>query len=156
MKIGNVRLARAIQRAIRSSPTQFCMHFWFSGRSESGVEPANCNTAACIGGWSVVLSRKNSNPAKCSRSYPQDMVARAAQLLKIKPNREETYDMETSLDGDRYKRWRIARRLFSTDYWPTKYQDRWEKALRMPNGKHKANSLVKIACGVIDYFIKGD
>lgn len=57
------RLLRRIKHRILKEPRQFCMSGFFvsSDDLEATWEIPNCNTAACIAGWALVLS-KNSSP----------------------------------------------------------------------------------------------
>lgn len=64
----NVRLLRRIQKALLKEPSQFNMEQYFNDRSTTKRKPANCGTAACIGGWAYALS-KNLNPSKARVKY---------------------------------------------------------------------------------------
>jgi len=84
------RLLRKVAKHILDEPKRFIMAAWFYKRSDyrpsvddfsyHGDFPT-CNTAACIGGWSVVLgSKKNPDDILDVQRY-------AARLLGLTPSR---------------------------------------------------------------------
>ena len=54
----NIELLRAVKRIILERPSQFNMDWWFSSADSTGMPAGGCGTAACIGGWAYVLTKR--------------------------------------------------------------------------------------------------
>jgi hypothetical protein len=119
----NVRLLRRVQKHILAEPRRLVMSHWRQTRlHECRVEDldsdhchdypfAKCGTAACIGGWGVILSDSDIAPYR-----QRDELA---QLFGINTNQLNL--------------------LFSVSSWPVKLAHAYRKA-RTPAGKARVAS----------------
>jgi len=112
----NVRLLRKIQKHILEEPKRFKMSSWVT-RKEDGNETAydtevanvkewkfaKCGTAACIGGWAIILSGKLER-ARDTCNYGR----MAGKLLEIDHPSENL--------------------LFGLCSWPEEYRDKFVNA----------------------------
>lgn len=108
----NVKLLRKVAKHILAEPKRFVMWTWMrekgagaydftSDASDNRPVPfAKCGTAACIAGWTCILSGDSS---------PRDFETRAADLLNINDTK--------------------AKRLFLLDMWPVKFRAPYRKAV---------------------------
>jgi hypothetical protein len=105
----NILLLRQVQQQILREPRQFMMTYvFFEGCNDSRLSQErfrvpNCNTAACIAGWTISISRGTS--PKRAREETDGWLATAQALLCIP-------DQKLFLLGD----------------WPTVYEKRWWSA----------------------------
>lgn len=74
----NTRLLRKVQRKILAEPKQFQMRTWFTSDLDHKIP--NCGTAACIGGWALVLSRKAKPSALQLIPSPFELIREALNL----------------------------------------------------------------------------
>lgn len=108
----NVKLLRRVKRHILLHPDEFLMRafivirdirpYFYADDRASRIKFAECNTAACIAGRTVLLG-----DGKEPRRY-LDIPLRAALLLELK-------------SGEGF-------RLFLTHYWPSKFHDAYDAA----------------------------
>lgn len=125
----NTKLLRKVARHIEAEPRRLMMSDWIQhprvegalvyDGSASGCQFhlfAKCNTAACIAGWTVLLSDKRPSI---------NIAKQAAKLLQLETTTcpEDARTCATSSD-----------RLFYLNYWPPKYSDAYETA-KTPRGK---------------------
>jgi uncharacterized protein YqiB (DUF1249 family) len=54
----NVRLLRKVQKAILKHANQFRMEWWTDCVDSKGNPAGGCGTAACIGGWAIMLGKR--------------------------------------------------------------------------------------------------
>jgi hypothetical protein len=135
----NVKLLRRIQKHILAEPRRLEMSMWVrkgkpeidSYQSDSGyVTYPQCGTAACIGGWALIISKKTVNNNGLNTGN------RAAQLLGI-PAMNGT-DAEILSPSDK---------LFHVSDWPAKYEQAYHHA-------KSARGRARVAVRRIDHFIK--
>lgn len=109
----NVKLLRKIKKHILEEPRRFLMRTFmvrksevvgktFNGDSYQRIPFAKCGTAACIGGWAVLLSDGMDAPIDCVRE-------RANQLLGLSPN-----DMHNE--------------VYEVNYWPEEFSSAYREA----------------------------
>lgn len=102
----NVKLLRKIKKHILEEPRRFLMRTFmvrknevigktFNSDSYQQIPFAKCGTAACIGGWAVLLSDGMDAPIGSVRE-------RASQLLGLSPN-----DMHSE--------------VYEVDFWPEEF-----------------------------------
>jgi len=110
----NVKLLRRIKKHILAEPKRFAMGFWVRRKEDSDDGKvhdysytgsyARCGTAACIGGWAMILSGENPQ----GNTLIQE---RAAELIGIQYFRSD--------------------RLFDASRWPEEFQ-RFASAKKAP------------------------
>jgi hypothetical protein len=128
----NVRLLRRVQKAIVEHAAHFDMNDWGVDVEKSQVfhdEPSEseCGTAACIGGFAVLLSDGRNPPLR------SNVAKRAAELLGL------SYSvLHDELNGNR---------LFYVDRWPAKFSGRHRRAKRNL-------TRARIAAERIEHFIR--
>lgn len=110
----NVRLLRRIQKQILKEPKQFEMHQWFVFQ---GVNVPNCGTTACIGGYAIALSTKQT-PLEAARHISTKQFGKTkCDLSDRSKQKVETTARNllglTEEQGDR---------LFLEPDWPYKYR----------------------------------
>ena len=141
----NVKLLKKIREKILTEPGQFAMQNWFTTEDElrysaGGLDDLdrpkipNCGTAACIGGWAVVLGKKSARgkPATAARVYGHGADT-ARELLGLGLGEEEHFDGGAA--------------LFYVTSWPAKYRELWREAKTL---KRRA----RVAAWRIDAYIK--
>jgi hypothetical protein len=119
----NTILLRKIQNQILSEPRQFNMKNWFSGQLPDGSLPANCGTAACIGGWAQTFAMAvNPDEAQARAIWTDEHAAMVLGLTE-----------------------RQARLLFIEDNWPKQFQstDRAGVALRAKRAAKRIDHFIK-------------
>jgi hypothetical protein len=110
----NVKLLRRVKKHILEEPRRFVMRVFyfrkadllretFTSDTHQPMRFAKCGTAACIAGWSVLLTDG-------LHADMNDVRARAISLLGLNPN-DYRHD-----------------ELFDVCGWPTKFADAYEKA----------------------------
>lgn len=131
----NVRLLRRVQAQILSEPDQFIMNIWYADVfSDDSVDIDRViphdGTAACIGGWTVALSRELT-PAVARATLPSLQIEElAANLLGLPSHR-------------------ALPRLFYVEGWPERFQQDWQKATT-------TRQRALVAADVIDDYISSD
>lgn len=132
----NVRLLRRVKRHILAEPRRLFMSAVYTTKQlEGGSEVfdgdngkqrfAACGTAACIAGWTLILSKK-------SLVSGGDGMTKAAHLLGM--GSTHSYGVE-------------AASLFHLCYWPDKFQKRYDAAKR-------SAGRARVAAARIEHFIK--
>lgn len=146
----NWRLLRRVQRTILKYPDQFHMGDWAtSGHVDHCAPIGRCGTAACIGGWAVVLNKK-SKPSRY-RGYWLETNARKVLGLP-KPG---------LFQPD------LADTLFYVERWPEPFQKQYRKIMEHAYSNYDAHrkgwekraekyalKLAQVAAKRIDHFIE--
>lgn len=132
----NTKLLKQVRDMILKRPRQFDMDDWTASHmwdmeARREVRPSHCGTAACIGGWAIVLA-KNKQPA----------------WLRNKRNKKHcsihTSDIASDVLGlDREQ----AVRLFNKGYWPDRYDEAYGNATSFA-------ARAKVAARRINVFIR--
>lgn len=81
----NVKLLKKIVKHIKANPKDYSQNWWCTGNVEE-LKPKGivCDTAACIGGWAVLLSvPKEEVPYLVEHKESIDFYARAKKLLGL-------------------------------------------------------------------------
>lgn len=120
----NVKLLRKVQEHIIEEPKRFVMRtflargddydgtpYAFLGDDSKEFKFAECNTAACIGGWAVLLSEG-------IKTEKGNIRGRAKAALELPKNFDED-------------------RLFEVSRWPDRFQKRFRQA-RSQRGRAQA------------------
>lgn len=130
----NVRLLRRVKRAILDEPGQFVMDAFFTTDTTSEYTSdlprktiPNCETAACIGGWALAISGKQTPQACSNDGDTMDYSSEAARVLDLDYGQ--------------------GARLFYVERWPQVFQDQW---IRTETLKGRA----RMAARRIEHFIR--
>lgn len=123
----NVRLLRKVQKAILKHADQFAMSDWDTRILDDAkrATPGGCGTAACIGGWAILIHRGYKKASRLERLRNTQLWAH--QVLGLDP-----YDEAP---------------LFFLEDWPLNFRTAWDKS---KTSKQQA----RIAVKRIDHFIK--
>jgi len=127
----NIELLQKVRDAILAEPRRFNMGYWVT----DGVTTAPCGTAACIGGYALVLN-------KMEEDKTMDWV-RGIHYFTMSPGWIIVTDAQRVLGLTLDQR----SRLFNDNCWPNPYRDQ----LRSATDPAKA---AKIAADRIDLFIR--
>lgn len=132
----NVKLLRKIKRHILAEPLRFMMATWirrkfrgfgsFTGDGGKRQGFAECGTAACIGGWAVILSKISDSDINMHSG--SDIMSKASALLELSSSQ--------------------APRLFLTDYWPQPFRHDYNSQNTTPKTR------ARIAADRIEHLIK--
>jgi hypothetical protein len=122
----NVKLLRKVKKHILEEPKRLYMsdYIKLEGESFIGREYAKCGTAACIAGWTCILSLKELEPKKIKHSINEN--EKAAELLGISGS--------------------TAHRLFIPTNWPERFQGGCSD--------DGTEGTAKLAAARIEHFIK--
>lgn len=137
----NVRLLRRIQKHILAEPRRLNMRDWNTTLRDPRNLPDEmppCGTVGCIAGWATMLSGKKPRTR-------HGFARMGCELLGI-----------TGWSGDPTDMLRYdsqARKLFVVDYWPLKYQHRYDKADTL-SGQARFQGHAKATSDRIEHFIK--
>jgi len=135
----NIKLLEKVCEAIKAEPKRFHMNVWATndvyydiGLPDRQVAP--CGTAACIGGFAVILT-------KTKGKTDRETWVKAVSGVDTGPRTEILATDLLDLDVHQ------AARLFHDHDWPYKFREAWAKA-RTPAQR------VRVAISRIKHFIK--
>lgn len=140
----NVRLLRRIQKQILKEPKQFDIDTWFAIDSHA----PNCGTTACIAGWAIALSKKQT-PLVAAKSIrknfgrPSILLLSWSQAKDIEPKARRALELTPAQ----------AERLFHIGGWPDEFVNRHHENRDHEDDYHWVKHKATVAADRIDHFI---
>lgn len=132
----NVELLRKVQAEILKEPRRFRMDKWVNLDAVGvGDSDPPCGTAACIGGYAVILAQGEVDHVEDWKKRAEDLWGHGGSFAGV------TARQQLELTSQE------AERLFYINGWPDEYANQYVGTI---NPAKRA----RIACDRIDHFIK--